>query len=104
MRIKSARGGKRVGAGRKKGAVTIATQAEKSDLEGRARKYTDVALNALVAVATHGESETARVSAASVLLDRGYGKARQAVEHTGKDGAELPPAQVWIVGGSSVQF
>jgi hypothetical protein len=41
----------------------------------------------------------ARVSAASVLLDRGHGRPRQELEHSGLDGKELAPAEIdpsWI--------
>ena len=43
----------------------------------------------LVTISTSGESEAARVSAANALLDRGYGKPRQAVEHSGADGGPI---------------
>src|SRR4051812_41326442 len=80
------RGGKRPGAGRKKGSRDRATVEQKATLEELARSHTELAMNALVKVASSSESDAAKVSAASVILDRGYGKARQAVEHTGKDG------------------
>jgi hypothetical protein len=59
------------------------------EIEAAAKKYANDALKALVAVATKGESEPARVSAAIALLDRGYGKPRQALEHTGQDGGAI---------------
>lgn len=71
------RGGKREGAGRPKGAVSRATAEHKATLEELARTHTETALNALVSVASKGESEQARVSAASALLDRGYGRPKQ---------------------------
>lgn len=86
---KSHRGGKRPGAGRKKGAKDKATIEQKATLEELARSHTDTAVNVLVQVAQASESDAARVSAASAILDRGYGKARQAVEHTGKDGGPI---------------
>lgn len=85
----SRRGGKRPGAGRKPGRVNFATADQKDDLEGQARAYTSAALQTLVTIATKGKSEPARVTAASALLDRGYGKPRQGVEHTGPDGGPL---------------
>jgi hypothetical protein len=39
-----------------------------------ARQYAPEALAALVEIATQGESESARVAAATALLDRGYGR------------------------------
>lgn len=40
-------------------------------------------------VAKKGESEAARVSAAEALLNRGWGKPRQAVEHSGPAGGPI---------------
>ncbi len=76
------RGGRRPGAGRPKGRKDAKTL----EIEAAAKVYADDALKALAHVAMHGESEPARVSASVALLDRGYGKARQAVEHSGPDG------------------
>lgn len=80
------RGGRREGAGRPKGRVSRATPSQKATLSELAREHTTVALNVLVDVAKKGESESARVAAANALLDRGYGKPRQAVEHSGSVG------------------
>jgi hypothetical protein len=44
---------------------------------------------ALVEIATRGTSESARVTAAMGLLDRGYGKPRQTVENTGEGGGPM---------------
>lgn len=74
------RGGKRAGAGRKPGKVSQA----KRDLTAMAKDHVDAALNALVQIATSGESESARVSAANSILDRAYGKPIQA-------NVEIPP-------------
>lgn len=84
-----ARGGKRPGAGRPRGASHRASEAEKAGLEERARAHTKTALDTLVEVAQTGESDAARVSAATALLDRGYGRPRQQLEHAGKDGGPL---------------
>lgn len=59
------------------------------EIEAAARAYAGDALKALLHVATKGESEGARVAAAEALLSRGYGKPRQAVEHSGPDGGPL---------------
>jgi len=83
------RGGKRPGAGRPKGAKARATIEQKGTLEELARAHTATALMTLVTISTSGESEAARVSAANALLDRGYGKPRQAVEHSGADGGPI---------------
>src|SRR5215470_7364612 len=42
-----------------------------------ARQHTDAAINTLVEIAERGKSESARVAAATALLDRGWGKATQ---------------------------
>ena len=69
------RGGARPGAGRKKGVVSQA----KRDLQAMAKGHAEKALQVLVDIAEGGESEAARVSAATAILDRGYGKPTQAV-------------------------
>ena len=92
QRKSTRKGGKRPGAGRPKGGVSRATPAQKDDLSARARLYTDVALKALVAIAKGAESEAAQVAAANALLDRGYGRARQALEVSGTDGTPLAVA------------
>jgi hypothetical protein len=49
-----------------------------------AKTHTEQALNVLIRIATRGKSESARVTAASVLLDRGWGKPHQSVEVNGE--------------------
>lgn len=80
------RGGPRPGAGRPTGARSRATKQAKATLSELAQKHTATALQVLVDVAKKGESESARVAAANALLDRAYGKPRQAVEHSGNIG------------------
>lgn len=77
------RGGKRNGAGRPKGRLMIASLDEKLAIEEKAKAFAETALKALNDIATKGKSESARVAAAAHLLDRGYGRPRQAVEHSG---------------------
>lgn len=81
----SRRGGARPGAGRPKGRKNRRTL----EIEAAAKKYANDALKALVEVAKTGSTEGARVSAAVALLDRGYGRPRQALEHTGEQGGPL---------------
>lgn len=76
------RGGKRLGAGRKTGAVSIA----KRNLSEMAKDHGAAALQTLADIARDGESEAARVSAAVAILDRAYGKPVQSVEVGNKDG------------------
>ena len=54
------------------------------NLRSLARGHTEMALRTLAGIASSGESESARVTAAVHLLDRGWGKPAQA--HTGEDG------------------
>jgi len=75
-----ARGGKREGAGRPSGAKNRATIAQKAKLSELARAYVLDALDALADVMMNGESESARVSAATAILDRAYGRPRPAPE------------------------
>lgn len=77
------RGGKRPGAGRRKGSVARATREQKGTLGELARRYTGTAMRTLASVSERGESESARVAASIAILDRGYGKPPQAVRHSG---------------------
>ena len=63
------RGGKRAGAGRKRGALNAAT----INVRELARQHTENAINALVELLNNPESPQ-RALAANSLLDRGYGK------------------------------
>ena len=74
-------GGARPGAGRPRGAISKA----KRDLASKAQEHADLALRVLVDIAAAGESESARVTAANAILDRGYGRAFQSVQVTGAD-------------------
>ena len=66
----TAHGGARKSAGRKPGATSLAKRA----LAEMAKDHVEMALNVLLEVATAGQSEAARVSAANSLLDRAYGR------------------------------
>ena len=93
MTKRGSKPGEKRGPGRK-GIPNKATKEAKLALEDLAKGHAEAALQALVSVATGGEFEAARVSAAVAILDRGYGKPRQAVEHAGPDGGAL---QIQIV-------
>ena len=83
-------GGKRDGAGRKPGSLNRATIERERTLMEAAKGYTDEALATLAAIMRDtAQPGPARVSAANAILDRGYGKPRQAVEHTGADGGPI---------------
>ena len=83
------RGGKRPGAGRPRGSSKRVTAEQYAELSALARQYAKSAILALVKVATKGESEAARVSAATAILDRGYGKPAQSLEHSGPGGGPI---------------
>lgn len=61
----------------------------KHSIEGLAAEHAPAALQALVYVATNGQTEAARVAAANSILDRAFGKARQSVAHENPDGTPL---------------
>jgi hypothetical protein len=78
-------GGKREGAGRPKGTPNKVTK----ELGESARLYTTKALGTLVKLMlSKKSSDMARIAAAKEILDRGYGKAKQSVEHSG-DGLSI---------------
>lgn len=84
--VKSRRGGKRPGAGRKpKGHKSSSALPEidleaalaapaPDDIESTAQAYSRGAIASLVKQLCHGKSETAKVNAANAILDRGYGR------------------------------
>ena len=55
-----------------------------------ARKHTEAAIKKLAAIMTKGQSEQAQIMAASLLLDRGWGKPTQPI--SGDD--EQPPIKI----------
>ena len=74
----TSRGGARKGAGRPAGSRNRATVDMKSRLSVLAREYTYAAFDALLDVCENGTSDSARIAAATALLDRGFGKPREA--------------------------
>lgn len=55
-----------------------------------AREHTVEAVKALVdVVQSEQSSDSAKVAAATAILDRGWGRPTQALEHTGKDGGPI---------------
>ena len=71
----SARGGKREGAGRPKGARNKTT----AEVKALAQSYAPAAIKELARLSTGAESEVARVAASKEILDRAYGKPTQSV-------------------------
>ena len=67
-------GGMREGSGRPAGAVNKATSELKLSLSELAREYTNDALDTLIDVMQSSQSDSARIAAATAILDRGYGR------------------------------
>jgi len=84
------RGGKRDGAGRRPGKVAQARR----DLADMAKTHAAAALKTLAEIAKDGESESARVSAATAILDRAYGRPPQAMQLTGEEGGPIKTEDV----------
>jgi hypothetical protein len=64
-----------------------------ADVRAVAKAQSHAALLALADVLRRGNPAAARVSAATAILDRAWGKPMQPLEHTGPDGERLfPPA------------
>lgn len=91
------RGGKRPGAGRKAGKVSAAKRA----LAEMAKDHAEAALQTLVHIATNGDREAARVSAATAILDRAYGKPAQSMAISNPDGTALAPQVIQIVAATN---
>jgi hypothetical protein len=70
-------GGHRENAGRPAGTPNRATVDQKATLSELAREHTATAFDALIDVCENGLSESARIAAATAILDRGYGKPRE---------------------------
>ncbi|HME26897.1 MAG TPA: hypothetical protein VKI44_37175 [Acetobacteraceae bacterium] len=69
--------------GRRPGTPDRATAEAKGALEVLAREHSSAAMATLAHVAAHGHSENARVAAAVPILDRCYGRPRQALDLQG---------------------
>lgn len=87
-----ARGGKREGAGRPKGAPNKAT----ADVREVAQEYSQEALTTLAQIMRSSEHPAAaRVSAANAILDRAHGKPKQALDHSSEDGSMSPSVALY---------
>ena len=84
--VKGKSGGARPGSGRPKGKQSKAKQ----NIVILAKSYAVGALETLNAIhGNNNESAGARVSAANAILERGYGKPAQTLEHTGAAGGDI---------------
>jgi hypothetical protein len=98
--------GKRERAARISGAKSINKKtnanAHKNSAGSDARELTSQhgpdAIAELARLSTSATPDSTRLSAIGMLLDRAYGKPKQALEHSGEDGG---PIQVTIVGDDS---
>ena len=61
--------------GRTKGTPNKRSVEQGASLSEMARQHTDLALSTMVDICRSGENENARLTAANMLLDRGYGRA-----------------------------
>jgi hypothetical protein len=93
--------------GRPKG-VTAKVLGRTQTLREMAQVYAPEAINVLARIAMDDNTPpAARVSAVNTLLDRGYGKPVQAIEHSGPDGKPIetrdmtnapPEVLEWLAG------
>ncbi len=58
-----------------------------ADLRSLARAHTELGIQTLAGIARNSTSDSARVQAVGLLLERGWGKAPQ--QHTGEDGGDV---------------
>lgn len=84
------RGGKRAGAGRRKGSVNKLA----ADIKALAQPYGPEALDVIVSAMRDGEKLADRLTAAKEMLDRGYGRPAQAV--TGEGGGPVALSISWL--------
>jgi hypothetical protein len=71
------------------------------DIRDLARQHSQAAIKTLVDIAENGKQEAARVSAASALLDRGYGRPTQPLagdEDMGPIGVSITDREAEIAG------
>lgn len=94
-------GGKRAGAGRPIGAKNKATNLECSSITELAKNFGERALRTLLDIAENSESDSARVSAAVALLNRGYGRPRLSAESS--ESMESRPTVIQLIGVSPGQ-
>lgn len=82
-------GGARKNAGRPRGSLNHDKLANAKTLASLARIYTGDVLRQLVRIVQHGDSDSARVSAAKLLLERGYGAPSLDIHLSGADGGPI---------------
>jgi hypothetical protein len=83
----------RAGLGRPKGSTNINTR----QIKELAQQFGPQAIQTLAEIMQNGESEQAKIAAAKEILDRGFGKAKQVLEHTGEDGGPVQITRIELV-------
>ncbi|WP_042295635.1 DUF5681 domain-containing protein [Paraburkholderia bannensis] len=63
--------------------------AEELDLIAACKDRTPAALAVIESIMMEGENERNRLAAAQSIIERGYGKPTEKIEHTGKDGGDI---------------
>jgi hypothetical protein len=58
------------------------------EIEALARQYAPQALDVLLKIATEGKSDSARVAAATAILDRAFGRPRQMLQAESKSNVQ----------------
>lgn len=76
--------------GRKPGSRNKAT----AEIKELAMAFAPAAIAEAGRLSKSAESETARLAAINIILDRAYGKPKQAMEHSGPDGGPIQTADV----------
>lgn len=83
----------RAGMGRPKGSKNKST----ADIKMAAQLHGEAAIKRLAELMMSAESEQAQIAAAKELLDRGYGKAVQAIEASGPEGGPIQISRIELV-------
>jgi hypothetical protein len=68
-----------------------------TEIRSLARAHTEEAINCLVGVMRNGTNESAKVSAAEKLMDRGWGKPTQPISGD-EDGPPIKFSQIELIG------
>ncbi len=79
--------------GRTKGTPNKST----AEVKALAQTYGGEALETLATIMRNSDNDTAKIAAAKELLDRGYGKPTQAMEHSGPDGGPVVVQRIELV-------
>jgi hypothetical protein len=87
------RGGRRPGAGRRPGSKNLRTL----EIEAAAKRHAPDALRTLAWLVDHAKTESVQLAASVALLDRAFGRPRQALEHSSDSPIQLHLAALQAV-------